>query len=735
MGVSMNGLVSNMDTDSIVSAMVSGYVAKKEKLEKSQTKLEWTQDAWKDLNKKVYSFYTGKLSSLRFSNAFQVKKATSSNESKAKVTASSTAVNGTQNLKIKNLAKTGYLTGGVVKSANAGEKITGKSKLSDLGITSDSSVSIVTNGTEKKVAIRDDMSVNEFVAYLKEAGVNASFDEGNQRFFVSSKVSGAEADFSFTANSADGMDALKKMGLFSVTSADIKGYEKFAGYTDAEIVEMSKNDYVKATLNQEIADKKSIYNDLSKFMNKIEVDAANDDVPDHLKSMVVEDTDGNVIGYSLNKYYSYLQTLTKDDGSGELTDDAKAKLELLDRLEASGAIAGNDASFVTKEDLENGLETLQTDIEERSKVLEDDELFAQELQNFEDDGKFDTDADDYQRYQNIIDSYNTQRATAQNVIAQYEIVKNYDPNTATTEQTEAYNAAKEALGMDTNGGTGAVRIVGEDAEIELNGAVFTSNTSTFQVNGLTIQANALTDEDEVITINTDIDTQGIYDTIKDFFKSYNELIKEMETLYNADSSKGYEPLTDDEKEAMSDKEIEKWEQKIKDSLLRRDSTLDSIMTAIKGSMLSTFEIGGKKYSLSSFGIKTSGYFTSGENEKGVFHIDGDTDDDATKGEADKLMAAIASDPEAVAEFFNKLANNVYDTLTKKMSRSAMSSAYTIYNDKAMQTQQNNYKTQISKWEDRITTMEERYRKQFTAMEKALATLNANSSSLTSMLGM
>lgn len=43
----------------------------------------------------------------------------------------------------------------------------------------------------------------------------------------------------------------------------------------------------------------------------------------------------------------------------------------------------------------------------------------------------------------------------------------------------------------------------------------------------------------------------------------------MTKLYNADSAGSYEPLTDDEKDQMSDKEIEKWETKIKDSLLRR----------------------------------------------------------------------------------------------------------------------------------------------------------------------
>ncbi len=34
-------------------------------------------------------------------------------------------------------------------------------------------------------------------------------------------------------------------------------------------------------------------------------------------------------------------------------------------------------------------------------------------------------------------------------------------------------------------------------------------------------------------------------------------MKEMNTLYNADSAKGYEPLTSQEKEAMSDDEVKK----------------------------------------------------------------------------------------------------------------------------------------------------------------------------------
>ena len=40
-GIRMSGMVSGIDTEAIVQAMVSTHVEKKEKYQKAQTKLEW----------------------------------------------------------------------------------------------------------------------------------------------------------------------------------------------------------------------------------------------------------------------------------------------------------------------------------------------------------------------------------------------------------------------------------------------------------------------------------------------------------------------------------------------------------------------------------------------------------------------------------------------------------------------------------------------------------------------
>ena len=233
MPIRLSGMVSGMDTETLVSALVSGYKLKKDNLVKAQTKLSWKQEKWKTMNTSIYSFYSGKLSAGRLSNAYSLKKSTVSNSTVATVTASSSAVAGTQKLKVKQLASSGYLTGGTVKDGKA--NITGSSKLSDItGSTSQGSVSVTVNGDTSNIELTEDMTVNQFVVKLKEAGVQASFDEKNQRFFISSKTSGKDGDFALVANDSAGMDSLRNLGLYTNDKTSQAEYAKWAKYYNAD---------------------------------------------------------------------------------------------------------------------------------------------------------------------------------------------------------------------------------------------------------------------------------------------------------------------------------------------------------------------------------------------------------------------------------------------------------------------------------------------------------------------
>lgn len=283
---------------------------------------------------------------------------------------------------------------------------------------------------------------------------------------------------------------------------------------------------------------------------------------------------------------------------------------------------------------------------------------------------------------------------------------------------------------------GAMKIDGCDSEIKLNGITYTSSLNTYSINGLSITAMQATGDGDTnaITVTTATDTQAIYDKIKSFLTQYNSLINEMTSLYNADTAKGYEPLTDDEKSAMSDSEVEKWEEKIKSSLLRRDDSLESVMNLMTNAMSQPITVDGKKYYLSSFGIKTLGFLNAPENQQYAYHIDGDEDDTATSGNEDKLMAMINSDPDTVVSFMQQLTSNLYDAIGTKMKSSTVSSIYKVYNDKEMASEYSDYTTTIKKWEQKLQDQEDAYYKKFSAMETALSKLQSQTSSLSNLFG-
>jgi flagellar hook-associated protein 2 len=232
-----------------------------------------------------------------------------------------------------------------------------------------------------------------------------------------------------------------------------------------------------------------------------------------------------------------------------------------------------------------------------------------------------------------------------------------------------------------------------------------------------------------VSINVSNNTKAIYDKVKTFVKDYNALVKEMNELYDANSAKGFEPLTDDEKEAMSEDQIDKWESKIKDSLLRRDNTLGSLISTMRTTLSQSVTYENKGYALSSFGIKTANY-----TEKGLLHISGDEDDSSVSAEENKLMKALTDNPGAVMETLNTLADKLYTSFTNGMKSNSLRSALTFYNDKEIKKQIDDYTEDLSTLEDKLSDIESRYFKQFSAMEKAMSGMNSQSSYLASMLG-
>lgn len=717
MAIRLSGMVSGMDTESLVSALVSSYKLKKDNLVKAQTKLSWKQEKWKTMNTSIYGFYSGKLSSARFSTSYNLKTSSVSNDKYAKVSASSSAVSGTQRLKVNHLAATGYLTGGKITAD--GSKITGSTKLSDIIGNTDGSISVKTSSGVKSIDITEDMNVSQFTAKLKEAGLNASFDETNGRFFISAKESGKDNDFSLIANNDNGLTALKKLGIYTVNDTDKAEYTRLAslvegsGEYNAELESMytsiNAKDTAKTYADKYNAAKEQL--DILAANDTVLVDKDATDKSQALKDAI--DALRDKTSHMLDDYSEYYKV--KKDADGKEVKDSDGKLVYEYDKEAIEK-AGKTEEFNTLSKNKENNEALIKLYDDNSKIISDTEGYV----TVGSDGKAVADENNAKVLQEVSDT-NTTNKTAAKALLDSKIAM-------------AKTAMNDVEDKTVTDAKKPVRVVGQDSEIMLNGAIFTNNSNNFSINGLTIQALNITAADEELTITTDTDVDGIYDMIKGFLKDYNDLVKSVDVAYNAASSKGYEPLTSDEKDAMTDDEVKKWEEKIKDSLLRKDSTLGSVLDTMKNDMALSFDVNGKRYSLASFGIATLGYFNSPENETGVYHIDGDKDDSKTSANTDKLKAMIASDPDTVISFFSQLSTRLYTDLGNKMAASSTSSAYTIYNDKQMNTQYSEYNTKISEAEDKVTTWEDYYYSKFSAMESALAKMNAQSSSLSGLFG-
>lgn len=719
MAMRLTGLMSGMDTESIIQDLVKVKRTKVDNQKKAQTKLSWKQEAWKELNTKLKNLQSKFVSNMRFSTAYTKKVTKVSNSSAVSVITGENAVNSVQSLQINQLAKTGYLTGAQLESASK-DGYTAATKLSELTdkngnqlFSGNGTISVKTGERVVDINVNDDTTISDVLTNLKDIGLNASFDAKTQRFFISSKESGASNDFSITAMDADGSKALSALGLQTDLTGDKATAALYVKYAEAYVA----------------GDETATLTNLRSLINET-VASSVDSYVEKYKSLVSSKADAEKAIEKLKEKYGYETAFSADTVAAGLQVKITNKQTEFD----------NATDPDQKKSLEKELEELKAD--------------ADSLQTQKDNiVKYDVEMTDIKTYVNIQETtvdgkttYSAEPSDATNKLigeveqsylkkAEYAVtaLQNYQTDGSGKYVTDAAGNLVLKSGVQAAGG--ATKVSGQDAEINLNGAIFTGNTNTFEINGLTITALSETKEGETITLTTQQDTDGVYDLIKNFIKEYNSVINEMDKLYNAESAKGYEPLTSEEKDAMSESEIKEWETKIKDSLLRKDSGISSISSALKSVMTAGIEVKGKTMYLFDFGIETLGYFNAADNEKNAYHIDGDPDDVDTSGNADKLKGMIASDPDAVISFFTQLSRNMYAKMTELSSSVKDYRTYgSFYDDKKMKSDYESYNTKIADLEKKLNAYEDKWYKKFSAMETAMAKMQSNMSAVTGLLG-
>ncbi|OOB79327.1 MAG: hypothetical protein BEN19_07870 [Epulopiscium sp. Nuni2H_MBin003] len=245
-----------------------------------------------------------------------------------------------------------------------------------------------------------------------------------------------------------------------------------------------------------------------------------------------------------------------------------------------------------------------------------------------------------------------------------------------------------------------------------NGMLITSDTNTFEADGITFNAKTV----GTVDLSYTIDEEAVYESISGFVTAYNELIAELNTLINADYNKDYKPLTSEEKSGMTDDEIALWDAKIDESLLRKDSSLQSLVDSMRYTIMDVRAEGDYR-SLADIGITTSLSYT----DKGKLELD-----------EDKLRAAISENPEGIQNLFNGTyedgsvgyATEMYNNITDMIKSTSGSSAYFLFNDKDLQAQIDDYDSIIANASDRLEARKSIYEAKFLAMEMAIQRLNS-----------
>ena len=241
MAIRITGMYSGLDTESIISELVSAQSYKKNKLVKEQKKLSWKQDAWKSLNTKIYSFYQ-KLDDMRLQSSYLKKKTVVSNTNAIKVVGGN--MDGTHKVSVEQLSKMASMTSGSLAKGNT--HYTGNATLKNLGFSGTGSIRLSdAAGNFVDIDVDENMKINDFVKAINDnTALKASFDQDNQRIYLSSWASGEAGNFYLSGNDTGGLEALKTLKLLSATDIDkltAAGgeYDVWSKYVNAELGAMT----------------------------------------------------------------------------------------------------------------------------------------------------------------------------------------------------------------------------------------------------------------------------------------------------------------------------------------------------------------------------------------------------------------------------------------------------------------------------------------------------------------
>lgn len=322
-------------------------------------------------------------------------------------------------------------------------------------------------------------------------------------------------------------------------------------------------------------------------------------------------------------------------------------------------------------------------------------------------------------------------------------------NSFTVESKEMGGAGKvdirssdvtKALGIaDDNGTVGFTS--GQNSVFEINGQEIYLNDNSYTLDGTTFTFNDNMKVGETYTATISKDSTTVKDTVKKFVEDYNQLIEDVYGYIGTAPAKdsngdSYDPLTDDERNEMSEDEITKWEEKAKQGVLYNDSTVSSIMSQIRTTLYNSVTLDdGTKFGIYSMGIKTSSEWS----EHGKLEIDDDAFDKAFENNQDAIVKLFTDSENGVMAKVNKVMDSAVKSSGKvetrgTLVRKAGKENSSVTTDSTIYKEMKRIQERMSDLQTKYSEKEEYWWKVFTNMESALSDLNSQTSYISSYFG-
>jgi len=287
----------------------------------------------------------------------------------------------------------------------------------------------------------------------------------------------------------------------------------------------------------------------------------------------------------------------------------------------------------------------------------------------------------------------------------------------------------DTVGAEYTQGTNA------NIEVKLNGQVLNveRSSNTFDVDGVSLTLNTNAAEKfsaaEPVTFNVNENPDELAENVSKFVDDYNELITFLDKAVSTKHDKKYPPLTDAQRKEMSAEEEKNWDEKAKEGMLFSNNNVSRLYYDLRSAIGSIVK--DNNLTMGDLGISSSfGDYT------GKLSFD-----------KEKFKETYGKDPSAVKDFFTNtskngsmsevgiagkikavLSNNI-GTIGENgiLVREAGTKGTPSENSNFAKTRIDEYQKMIDTLKDRLKVERKRYWDQFTRLETVMQNLNTQSS--------